>query len=187
MQKLHIPVVVGTTRPGRQSLPVAQFIFEILSKMENVTTELVDPKDFNMPFDGNDEENKDPKYTAITAEADGFFIVVPEYNHSFPGTLKRLLDSELKNYIHKPVAFAGVSAGPWGGIRAIQSLVQAVREMGLIATHTDVQFASVGKLVGEDGNISDEKYVTRVTKALNELLWMAETLKWGRDNVVKEK
>ena len=104
MQKLHIPVIVGTTRPGRQSLPVAKFIFEIISKMDSVTTELVDPKDFNMPFDGNDKENKDPKYTAITEKADGFFIVVPEYNHSFPGTLKRLLDSELKNYIHKPVA-----------------------------------------------------------------------------------
>lgn len=187
MQILHIPVIVGTTRPGRQSLPVAQFIFEILSKMGNITTELVDPKDFNMPFDGNDDENKDPKYTAITAKADGFFIVVPEYNHSFPGTLKRLLDSELKNYIHKPVAFAGVSAGPWGGIRAIQSLALAVREMGLVATHTDVHFASVGKLVGEDGKITDEKYSERVMRSLKELLWMAETLKWGRDNVVKEK
>ena len=59
--------------------------------------------------------------------------------------------------------------------------------MGLVATHTDVQFASVGKLVGEDGNISDEKYVTRVTRSLNELLWMAQTLKWGRDNIEKEK
>lgn len=187
MQKLHIPIIVGTTRPERKSILVAQFIFEIMSKMENISTELVDPQDFNLPFDGNDEENKDPRYTAITKNADGFLIVVPEYNHSFPGSLKRLLDSELKNYIHKPVAFAGVSAGPWGGVRAIQSLVQSVREMGLISTFTDIQFPNVQKLFDDKGSITDDKYVKRVNRTVDELLWMAKTLKWGRDNLNTEK
>jgi len=187
MQKIHIPIIVGTTRPGRKSILVAQFIFEIMSKIENISTQLVDPKDFDLPFDGNDEENKDPKYTAITKKADGFLIVVPEYNHSFPGSLKRLLDSEFKNYLHKPVAFAGVSSGPWGGVRAIEALAQTTRAFGLVSTFKDVQFTDVQDLFDEKGNVVDEKYVGRVNQTITELLWMAQALKWGRENIQKEK
>jgi NAD(P)H-dependent FMN reductase len=183
MDKLFIPVLVGTTRPKRESIHPARFIFNVLSEYENAKTELVDPVEYTFPFDGNDEDNKDPRYTKLTAEADGFFIVTPEYNHGYPGSLKRMLDSELKNYIHKPVAFAGVSSGPWGGVRAIEALVNAVREMGLVATFTDVQFPRVATLFDENGNITDDKYQGRVKKAIEELLWMAAVLKWGRTNL----
>jgi len=185
MDELFIPVILGTSRKGRQSEQVAKLVVEIAEKIEGVRTELVDPLNFNLPGDGNADEVKDPKYTKITEEADGFFIVVPEYNHAFPGSLKRLLDSELKNYIHKPVAFAGVSAGPWGGIRAIEALVTTVREMGMVATFKDVQFPSVQNLF-ENGKLKDEAYIKRVEKSLNELIWMANVLKYGRENTPSE-
>jgi len=185
--ELYIPVIEGTTRPKRMSLLVAKFLVEIGQSIEGVKTELVDPTHYSLPGDGNDEENKDPKYSKITKEADGFFVIVPEYNHGYPGTLKRLLDSEMKNYIHKPVSFAGVSAGPWGGTRGIENLVPVVRELGLVATFGDVQFPVVQKLFNSDGIIEDEEqrqiYTRRANKAWNELIWMAKTLKWGRDNL----
>src|SRR5882724_11633200 len=131
MEKLFIPILLGTVRPKRKSERVAELVYKVGQERTDIRVELVDPADYNFPYDGNDEENKDPRYTKLTAEADGFFIVTPDYNHAFPGTLKRMLDSELKNYIHKPVAFAGVSNGGWGGVRGVESLVPAVREMGL--------------------------------------------------------
>jgi NAD(P)H-dependent FMN reductase len=111
MEKLFIPILLGTTRPKRQSVKVAKLVEEIGFTIPEIEVKLIDPLDYNFPFDGNDEENKDHRYTKITGQADAFFIVTPEYNHSFPGTLKRMLDSELSNYIHKPVAIAGVSNG----------------------------------------------------------------------------
>ena len=180
VKELFIPVIVGTTRQKRKSIHVAKLIVEIGNKIKGIKTQLVDPLDFKMPYDGNDKEVKDPKYSKLTEKADGFFIVVPEYNHSFPGTLKRLLDSELKNYIHKPVAFAGVSAGPWGGVRAIESLINPVREMGLVSIHTDVQFPNVGKLFNEKGELQDDAYFKRVQKVFDELIWMVKALENGR-------
>jgi NAD(P)H-dependent FMN reductase len=180
---LFIPVIEGTARKDRKSIHVANLITDIGKEIDGIETQLIDPPEFDLPYDGNDENAKDPKYTEITARADAFFLVIPEYNHSFPGTLKRILDSELKNYVHKPVAFAGVSAGPWGGIRAIQSMVPVVREMGMVATFTDVQFPSVQKLFDENGKLLDEKYIERVKKSFTELIWMAEVLQWGRENV----
>ena len=119
MEKFFIPILLGTTRPKRRSFNAAQLIEKVGKAIDEITVELVDPADYTFPFDGNDPENKDPRYTALTKRADAFFIVTPEYNHSFPGTLKRMLDSELQHYIHKPVAFAGVSDGIFGGARAI--------------------------------------------------------------------
>lgn len=181
--KLFIPVLAGTTRHQRKSLQVAKLITQIGEEIPNIKTRLIDPKDFNFPGDGNDPEGKDPRYTKITQQADGFFVVVPEYNHSFPGSLKRMLDSELKNYIHKPIAFAGVSSGPWGGVRAIEALVGAAREMGLVATFLDVQFPKVQEAFDEDGKLLSQEKIERVKGSWTELIWMAHTLKYGRDRV----
>lgn len=182
MDKLNILIIEGTTRPKRRSIHAARLIEKIGKDIPGIEVTLVCPEDFNLPFDGNDDENRDPEYTKLTAEADGFFVVTPEYNHGYPGSLKRLLDSELKNYIHKPVAFAGVSDGLWGGVRAIEGLVDSVREMGMVATFTDVQFPRVQDLFGENGNLLDEKYIKRVQRTYTELIWMAKTLKYGRES-----
>lgn len=124
----------------------------------------------------NDSDAKDPKYTKITAEADGFVIVVPEYNHSFPGSLKRMLDSEYGNYRRKPVVLAGVSSGAFGGVRAIHSLVPVLRELGLVVLHADLHFPRVQDLFDEKGKLNDDNYKQRIKKSLDELLWFSKAL-----------
>ena len=183
MNKLFIPILEGTTRVQRKSINVARLVLEVSKEYKEVESILVDPNDFDFPGDGNDSEGKDPRYTEITAKADGFFIVVPEYNHSFPGSLKRMLDSELQNYIHKPVAFAGVSSGMFGGVRAIEALVVTVREMGMVTTFSDVHFPRVQDLFYKSGKIKDKVYINRVKKSFDELIWMAKVLKYGRENI----
>lgn len=180
---LKVAVILGTTRQERRTEKVAKLVYKIASYNTDLELTFVDPRDFNLPFDGNDESAKDPKYTKITLESDAFIIVSPEYNHSFPGSLKRLLDSELKNYIHKAVAFVGVSSGPWGGVRAIEALNQTVRELGLVSTFQDVHFPRVQNTFDDEGNLLDDEYIARIEKLLAELIWMATTLKWGRENL----
>jgi len=183
MRPLHIVVIEGTTRVQRLSIHAARLVAEVGRGLDGVEITLIEPGEFNLPGDGNDPEGKDARYTEITAKADAFFIVVPEYNHSFPGSLKRLLDSELENYIHKPVAFAGVSNGGWGGVRAIEALNQTVREMGLVSTFQDVHFPRIQNLFDDKGELLDPAYRRRIEKAYAELTWMARTLQWGRQHL----
>ncbi len=183
MKKLFIPILLGTTRPGRRSENAAKLVERVGKSIKEIEVQLVDPLNYKFPFDGNDPENKDSRYSELTLRADAFFIVTPEYNHGYPGTLKRMLDSELKNYIHKPVAFAGVSDGIFGGARVIEALVNTVREMGLIATFSDVYFPEAQNLFDEKGEIKDKAYERRVERAYTELIWMAKALKWGRENL----
>lgn len=182
-QPLTIAVLAGTTRAQRQSIHAARYIAEFGRQLPNVDIILVDPVDFTFNGDGNDPEGKDPRYTDITARADAFFIVTPEYNHSFPGSLKRMLDSELANYNHKPVAIAGASNGNWGGVRAVESLVPAIRETGLIVMSWDVYFPYVQKIFSDDGTMNSdyvEKYGKQLDKLYNELIWFADMLKSNR-------
>lgn len=182
-EKLVIAVLAGTTRVQRESIKAARYVAEFGRQLPNVEIIFVDPVDFSFPGDGNDPEGKDPRYTDITARADAFFIVTPEYNHSFPGSLKRMLDSELENYVHKPVALAGASSRNWGGIRAIEALVGTVRELGLAVTFTDVYFPHVQDIFDEQGHIQKEyeaRYQKNLQGAYDELIWMAKALKWGR-------
>jgi NAD(P)H-dependent FMN reductase len=189
-ETLTIAVLAGTTRVQRESIKAAQFVAAIGRQQPDVDIIFVDPKDFNFPGDGNDPEGKDPRYSEITAKADAFFIVTPEYNHSFPGSLKRMLDSELRNYNHKPVAFAGCSNGNWGGTRAVESLVPAVRETGLVVMSWDVYFPYVQNIFDETGNPKPE-FAERYTKSLNklykELIWFARMLKQGRAALAEAK
>lgn len=180
---LTLAVLAGTTREKRESIKAAQYIADLARQRSDLEVIFVDPKEFNFPGDGNDPEGKDPKYTAIVEKADAFFVVTPEYNHSFPGSLKRMLDSELALYNHKPVAFAGVSDGNWGGTRAVEALVPAVRETGLVVMSWDVYFPYVPKIFDESGSMRaefSERYNKNVNKLLDELLWFATLLKDGR-------
>lgn len=180
---VNVAVLVGTTRVKRESVKAARYIAEFGKQLPNVEVIFVDPAELYFPGDGNDPEGKDPRYTDITERADAFFIITPEYNHSFPGTLKRMIDSELQNYNHKPVAFAGASNGNWGGVRAVESLLTAVRETGLVALSWDVYFPYVQDIFDENGAMKpefSERYTKSVGKLYDELLWMARIFKKAR-------
>ena len=180
---LYIPLILGTPRQGRQSEHVARFVLSEMKKRPEIETELIDVRELKMTLNDAGQEMQDPDYAKKMVRADALAIVVPEYNHGYPGMLKHALDMCLEEYIHKPVGFCGVSAGPFGGARVIENLLPVVRELGLAASFTDVNFSGVRSAFDDAGNLKDEKYVGRVAKFLNELVWMARVLRYGRENI----
>jgi NAD(P)H-dependent FMN reductase len=181
--RLFMPIILGTARQGRQSEHVARFVFEEVKKRDGVETELIDIRNLPMKLDDAGEQMKDPVFSATVQRADALVLVVPEYNHGYPGLLKHALDMNLKEYIHKAVGICGVSAGPFGGARVIESLLPVMRELGLVAIFEDVNFGGVRKLFDECGKLLDESYVQRVDKFLQELIWMARVLRYGRETL----
>ena len=180
---LFIPVILGTARQGRQSEHVARFVFERTKKHVDVETELIDVRDLPMRLDDEGEQMKDATFSATIERCDGIILVVPEYNHGYPGLLKHALDMNLKEYVHKAVGICGVSAGPFGGARVIEGLLPVMRELGLVAIFEDVNFGKIGTLFDEHGNLLDQNFVRRVDGFLNELIWMARVLRHGRENI----
>lgn len=180
---LYIPVILGTTRQGRFSAHVAKLVAEELSKRSEVETDLIDIGAPTIRTDDAGEAIKDSKFSSKIERADGLVVVAPEYNHGYPGLLKHVLDSCLKEYIHKAVGIIGVSAGPFGGTRVIENLLPVMRELGLVTIFWDVNFSSVQKVFDRSGKLLDDSYLRRMDKFLAELVWMSKTLRYGRESI----
>ena len=180
---LFIPVILGTARMGRMSLHAARLVTEELGQCAGVETDLIDIAKLPLPTNDAGEAIKQANFSAQMTKADALVIVSPEYNHGYSGLLKHVLDSCLKEYIHKAVGIVGVSAGPFGGTRVIQNLLPVMRELGLVTIFWDVNFSSVQKVFTEGGGLVDESYIRRIDKFLKELIWMAKTLRHGRERI----
>jgi len=170
-------------RQGRYSEHVARFVAGEMARFPGVETQLVDVRDLPMPVTDAGEQVKDPAFSALCMRADAFILIAPEYNHGYPGLLKHVLDTNLKEYIHKAVGICGVSAGGFGGTRVIQNMLPVMRELGLVTIFWDGNFSNVQKLFDEKGAILDPSYVRRIEKFARELVWMAKVLRYGREKV----
>src|SRR6266702_3420280 len=180
---LFIPVILGTARQERRSEHAAKFVFEQTKERAGVETELIDVRNLPMRLDDAGEEMKDPIFSATVERCDGLILVVPEYNHGYPGLLKHALDMNLEEYIHKAVGICGVAAGPFGGGRGSEALLPVMRELGLVTIFWDVNFGHAAKIFGENGKLLDESIVGRTAKFLDELIWMSRVLRYGRENI----
>src|SRR5256885_15902468 len=162
---VFFPIIIGTPRQGRLPDPAANFVFGEVAKRGDIEAELIDIRKIPIRRDDAGEALKDSQFCAKVERADGLIIVAPEYNHSFPGLLKHVLDTNLEEYIHKAVGICGVSAGPFGGGRMIQSLLPVLRELGLVTIFSGVYFGTAGKLFDPvTGKITDPTFTPRVGK-----------------------
>ena len=180
---LSIPIVLGTSRKGRMSAHAARLVCRELQKREGIQTELIDIGQLTHQLDDNGQGTGDIRFAASMAQADAIILVTPEYNHAMPGLLKHVLDSCLKEYIHKAAGIVAVSAGPFGGTRVIETSLSVLRELGLVTIFWDVNVSSVAKVFDESGKLLDDAFLRRTDKFLGELIWMAKTLRYGRENI----
>ncbi len=145
---LSLKIIAGSTREGRFSHEAAAWIAEIAKKSTDVDVEVLDLRDYEMPFFDSpmSPSSKSKPYphdiveqwTAKIAEGDAFIIVSPEYNHSTSGVLKNALDWVYKEWNNKAVGF--VSYGSVGGARAVEHLRLMAIELQMAPVRESVHF-----------------------------------------------
>ncbi|MDF5751490.1 NAD(P)H-dependent oxidoreductase [Spongiactinospora sp. TRM90649] len=124
----RIGIIVGSSRPARNSEQVANWVRDHASRRDDATFTLIDLRDFPLPhFDeplppafGMYQNEHTKQWASTIASFDGFVIVTPEYNHSIPGVLKNAIDYLYAEWANKAVGF--VSYGMAGGARAVEHL-----------------------------------------------------------------
>ncbi len=183
MEKLFIPVVLGSAREGRQSEKAARFVFDELQKQDGVATEFVDVRDHvsgiaTVPPWGVGGANEVPtKWKDVATRADAFIFVLPEYNHGYSGEFKLLLDSLYNEYERKPVAVCGVSAGSFGGARVIDHIKPILVELKMIPIRNSLYFGKIKELFDENGLLVDESVRERAESMFTDLMWHTKRLK----------
>jgi NAD(P)H-dependent FMN reductase len=150
---IRIAVIVGSTRPGRKALDVANWVMEIAGLRGDAAFELVDIQDFELPLLdepvppslGQYSQPHTKAWAAKIAPFDGFVFVTPEYNHATSGALKNAIDFLYKEWNNKAAGFVGY--GSAGGARAIENLrlvmgelmVADVRAQVMLSLFTDFE------------------------------------------------
>lgn len=196
---LEIKIIVGSTREGRFSEKPARWIFEMLSKIEDVHAEILDLREFHMPFfeEAVAPYMKDTPYahsavaswTAKINEGEAFIIVTPEYNHGYPAVLKNALDYVYQEWNKKPVAF--ISYGGASGVRAVEQLRLVVIELQMAPMRAAVHipFENYLRAINDPTTPTQLLFKNMDKKAdamLAELLWWGSALKKARSDDVSE-
>src|SRR5580765_3149840 len=187
MSPLKIKVILGSTRANRFCDKTAQWIFDEASKRSAFEVELLDLRDYPLPFF---EEAMPPgmakdSYTNPVVvrwrdkirEADGFIICTPEYNHGYPAVLKNALDYVYFAWSRKAVAF--VSWGGAGGTRSVEQLRLVAIELDMAPTRFAVHISNPW-LIQDVSELNTEPYKQSATALLDQLTWWAGALHTAR-------
>lgn len=162
-----IALVLGTARKGNNSQRAFKFLESELNKKDDIELSVVDVSNhlFSKTIDGEDE--KVSNWKKIVEENEIFLFVTPEYNHSFPGELKIMLDSLYNEYKGKFAVVAGVSMGPFAGARVIEQLKIVLHTLNFNLILNAINFGTIGKILDEDGTIIDEEKGQKIQKQLD--------------------
>ncbi|MFK9090196.1 NADPH-dependent FMN reductase [Bacillus salipaludis] len=177
MTKLNIGIILGSTRQGRVSPQVGEWVKGIADKRGDANYEIVDIADFNLPFLGT-TDGSEPGIAAWNqklANLDGFVFIVQEYNHSITGALKNALDFAREAWNDKAAGI--VSYGSTGGARAAEHLRGICGELKI----ADVRTHPTLSLFTDFENGSDfkpaELHLTNVNAMLDEVVAWSGALK----------
>ena len=136
VEKLNIGIILGSTREGRLSPQVGEWVKALADKRGDANYEIVDIAEFNLPFLGT-TDGTEPGIAAWNeklASLDGFVFIVQEYNHSITGALKNALDFAREGWNNKAAGI--VSYGSVGGARAAEHLRGILGELAVADVRT---------------------------------------------------
>ncbi|MBW1599139.1 NADPH-dependent FMN reductase [Streptomyces sp. JJ38] len=186
---LRLAVITGSVREGRFGPTVTSWFAQEAREHGGFEVDVVDlaehPLPLVMPGWGGEADPETVRHqrelSRRLAEADAFVVVTPEYNHSFPASLKNGIDWFREEWQAKPVGLVSYG-GQSGGIRAAEQLRQVFAEMHALTVRDALSFHNAWDVFGQDGRPKDAEGSARAAKGLlGQLDWWAEALREARE------
>ena len=195
---MKLAIIIGSTRPERSTPRQAKWVADTAEQAEGIDVELIDLKDYEMPFFNepaspryNPERKIGPevkKWLDKIDQFDAYIFVTPEYNHSIPGVLKNALDYITGELTHKPAT--AVSHGSAGGARAATDLKEILSESraAIVPSPNALALVGMSDKIDEQGNLSEEVKAnpygpqSALDTLLTDLKWYSDALSTARAN-----
>ena len=189
MTKPKIAIIISTTRATRFGEKAAKWIHGIVAARSDMSAELIDLRDYPMPFFDEVASNMwapsknevAQRWQKKVAEFDGYIFVTAEYNRGVPAVLKNALDYAYPEWIRKPAAYVGY--GSVGAARSIEHLRLICVELQMAPTRTGVHIQGGDFMAVWQGgkDIKELAYLEKNSKdMLDELHWWASALMAAR-------
>lgn len=163
-----VGIIVGSVRPNRRSMQVANWLKVQLKKSTKVQFDIIDLKEVNLPmmdepkitYLGLYVHEKTRKWSELVQSYDGFIFVFPQYNWGYPAVLKNAIDYLGKEWQGKPVSL--VTFGGHGGSQAQIAMKLVVTGLKMAALPVDLQ---INLLPDDSTATADRKLNTYNTQA----------------------
>jgi NAD(P)H-dependent FMN reductase len=186
----RIAIVISTTRATRFGDKPAKWISDIAAKRTDLVTEIIDLRDFPMPFFDEVASNAwvpttnevAQRWQKKVAEFDGFVFVTAEYNRGVPAVLKNALDYAYPEWNRKAAAYVGY--GAVGGARSVEQLRLISVELQMAPTRTGVHIQGADFMATwkEGKDLKDIPHLQQnATDMLDQLVWWTNALKAARE------
>ena len=178
---MKIVILSGSPRGNSITHRLALHLQIVLQTETEHEVDIIDCREIVMPqlqtvF--TSVETTPEKYKSIATlmfGADAFIFVTPEYNGSYPASLKNLIDHFPKQH-HKVFAIATASPGGLGGVRAALQLQELIYALFGIGSPYMLVTPQVDKKFDEDGNLLDANFKKSIDIFINEFIWLAEKI-----------
>lgn len=167
-----IAVILGTARDGRMSERVARFVFSVLEMRKDIKPVFVDVYDhtFGKTIASWQDDERTKPWKKIAKNVDGYVVVSPEYNHSYSGELKMLLDGAFEEYKRKPVIICGVSSGLFGGARGVDKVRDLTAYLGMVQMKPDLLVLNVQDNFTAKGKSKNPEFDKNLDMAISEMI-----------------
>ena len=181
---IRIAVIVGSTRDGRYADVIANWFLARARRRDDIEIDVLDLADIELPPRFTRERSPALEdYLHRLAMADAFVVITPEYNHSYPASLKHAVDFANAEWHRKPLAFVAYG-GVSGGLRAVEHLRQVFAERHAFGIRDTVSFHNPWPQFGDDGELHDPAATAAAEEAvrlmLDDLVWWATALRSAR-------
>lgn len=185
---LRVAVIVGSVREGRQGRAVADWFLGTAAADEGLDLDVIDLAEVDLPlvlpgWGGTPSPEAVATLKDVSprlADADAFVVVTPEYNHSFPASLKNFVDWHHAQWQAKPVGFVSYG-GLGGGLRAVEQLRLVFAELHAVTVRDSVSLHGPWSGLGEDGAPRDAAVCAGAAKGmLGQLAWWGRALRAAR-------
>ncbi|MDJ0343375.1 NAD(P)H-dependent oxidoreductase [Streptomyces sp. H10-C2] len=185
-ETLNLAVIIGSGREGRFGPVVANWFVEQAAHHGRFKVDLIDLADTPLPLElppvspalkpDMDRPAEMADLTRRIGAADAIVVLTPDYNRSFPASLKAAIDWHYSEWAAKPIGFVGYS-GASGGLLAIEQLRQVFCELGAHTVRDYVSFPRYYELFGPDGTLMAPDGPNGAAKVLlDQLLWWGSVL-----------
>lgn len=163
-----ITIIVGTNRQDSNSARIAQHYAHLLSQ-KNIPYQILDLRHHRL-FERNEEFIKVEAQYLIPAQA--FIFIIPEYNGSFPGILKLMMDhSDINNaWFYKQALLTGVADGRGGNVRGLDHFTNILNYLKINVHFHKVHISRVKSVLDHNGNLSDENTINEINTQVSDFL-----------------
>lgn len=161
-------IISGTNRPGSNTLKVARQYQQILER-KGIGAGL-------LSLEGLDLNRKTAQLSLMEQDmlipAAKFIFILPEYNGSFPGSLKTVIDmtDHRKVWPGKKALLTGVSTGRAGNLRGMDHLTGSLNYLKVYVHPNKLPISSVDKLLNVAGEITDGATLAAIEEQIDQFI-----------------